>query len=266
MSFTVPTYDALLNTILTDYVNQEFRDSDGNVIPADTSKGSLIYVKSAAIASTLWGLYQHQRWVADQIFPDTADVEYLEHHAYIRGISKKTGETNAELLARLLDYIRRPPAGGNKYDYVKWALEITNVSAAYCIPLGQGLGTVDLVLLSDTTATGSEIPTAALLASVREYIVDLCPTHVKSLRVLAPEIVNQAVTMAVTGSSANLTAIAADITSYMQALIPGQPLYRAQLANIAIQNGADDATVTVPAANVTATSYQIIRPGAINVA
>lgn len=110
MPFTVPTYDELLNAILTDYINQ---------FPGvDSAKGSLVYIKSAAIASAFWGLYQHQRWISDQIFPDTAAAENLEHHAWVRGITRKNGETDAALLARLLDYIRRPPAGGNKYDYV----------------------------------------------------------------------------------------------------------------------------------------------------
>ena len=57
-------------------------------------------------------------------------------------------ESDAELLARLLELIRRPPAGGNRYDYRRWALEVPGVSAAYVYPLRRGLGTVDVVVTS----------------------------------------------------------------------------------------------------------------------
>jgi len=256
MAFNVPSFDELLSAILTDYRNQ---------LPgADTAKGSMIYVKSAAIASAFWGLYQHQRWIADQIFPDTATTEHLEHHAWIRGITRKSEETDASLLARLLEFIRRPPAGGNQYDYVKWAMEITNVTAAYCIPLGQGPGSVDVVIVADSS-TGSEIPAAGLLAEVYAYIDNLRPVTAKYLRVLPPTILTEAVTLDGTGTDYNPVQTAADIAAYMNGFIPGQTLYRSQLANIAIINGAVDVTVTTPAINITSTASQIIRPGAINV-
>jgi len=257
VSFTIPAYDELLNAILTDYINQ--------FPSADTSKGSLIYIKSAAIASAFWGIYQHQRWIADQIFPDTADTEALEHHCYIRGITRKSDETDAALLARLLDYIRRPPAGGNKYDYVKWALAVDNVAAAWCIPLAQGPGSVDVLILANASATGSEIPAQALLDTVRAYIADICPTSVNTLRILAPTVVTQNVTMTCPGVSST-TELQTAITSYMAALEPGQTLYLSQLIALAMSMGATDATITTPAANVTATAWQMVRPGVISVA
>jgi uncharacterized phage protein gp47/JayE len=256
MPFTVPTYDELLNAILTDYTNQ---------LPgADNSKGSMIYIKSAAIASAFWGLYQHQSWISNQIFPDTAATENLEHHAWIRGITRKSGETDADLLSRLLAYIRRPPAGGNQYDYVNWALTITNVKAAYCIPLGQGPGSVDVVIVADP-ATGSEIPSADLLAEVWAHIDNLRPVSAKYIRALAPTILAEDVTISGTGPNYNPVQAAADITAYLNGFTPAQPLYRSQLGNFAIVNGAADAIVTLPAVNVVPTTTQIIRPGVISV-
>lgn len=251
-------FDELLNNVLTDYRNQ-FPE-------ADVSQGSLIFIKSACLASALWGLYHYQDWISKQIFPDTADTEALEHHAWVRGVSRTYGEADAALLARLLDYIRRPPAGGNRYDYVKWALSIDNVQAAYCYPLGQGIGTVDVVIVANAATTGSEIPQQALLDEVKVYIDDVRPVTALTVRVLAPSVLTQAVTMAVTGIGISTAAIAADIAAYMQSLLPGQTLYRAKLVAIAMQRGADNATVTVPAADVDPTDYQMIRPGAINVA
>jgi uncharacterized phage protein gp47/JayE len=250
------TFDELFNAILTDYKNQ-FPE-------ADSSKGSLVFIKSSALASSLWGLYKYQGWIARQAFPDTADVEALEHHAWVRGINRKTGETDADLLARLLDYIRRPPAGGNKSDYVKWALSITGVKAAYCVPLGQGPGSVDVVIVADIS-TGSEVPSAGLIEEVRAYIDEQRPVTAKYLRVIAPEILPQAVTLAGTGANYNPVQTALDIATYMEGFAPGQPLYRSQLGNIAIINGAEDYVIPTPAANVVPAAMQTIRPGAINV-
>lgn len=143
-------FDELLNNILTNYQNQ--------LPQADISQGSLIFIKSACIASALWGLYKYQDWISKQLFPDTADTENLDHHAWVQGLSRTYNETDGAYLARLLDDIRRPPAGGNQYDYIKWALSIDNVAAAYCFPLAQGLGSVDVVILANEANTGSEVP------------------------------------------------------------------------------------------------------------
>ncbi len=321
-------FDELLGEILTDYRNQ-FPE-------ADTSQGSLIFIKSACLASAAWGLYRYQEWISKQPFPDSADTEALEHHVWVRGLSRTYNETDSSLLARLLEYIRRPPAGGNKYDYVKWAKAIDNISAAYCYPLAQGLGTVDVVIIANEANTGSEVPSShstltgtatstgdlklidsaatfqtsgaqmgdqvtntsadteakivsvdsetqltldtdiftetgqayeipSLLNQVKAHIDEERPVTASVVRVLGPEILTQAVTMTTTGTNVNTAQIALDIEAYMEGLIPGQTLYVSQLTAIAIRNGADNATVTTPASDVTCTDYEMIRPGAIDV-
>lgn len=146
-------FDTIFTAILTDCQNQ-FPE-------ADLSQGSLLFIKGACLASALWGIYKYQDWIGGQIFPDTADSAQLEHHAWVREVSRKPGETDTELLARLLDEIRRPPAGGNQYDYIKWAKAVAGVKQAYCVPLGQGLGTVDVIILGDADAAGSELPSSS---------------------------------------------------------------------------------------------------------
>ena len=74
-------FDTILNEILVDYRAQ--------APDADTSKGSLIFIKSACQASALWGAYRYQEWISDQIFADTADAANMEHHAWIRGITRR---------------------------------------------------------------------------------------------------------------------------------------------------------------------------------
>ena len=59
--------------------------------------------------------------------------------------------------------------------------------------------------------------------------------------------------------------IAAEIEAYLSSFIPLQPLYLGQLIAIAIDNGAIDAVVSVPAASVVPTGYEMLRPGAMEV-
>lgn len=250
-------FDDILNRILTDFQNE----NPG----VDVSKGTLNYMKAAGYASATWGLYRFGQWIADQIFPDTADPAQVQHSGQIYSVLPTAGELDSDFLARVLGRIRQPPAGGNQYDYVEWAKEVQDVAYASCVPLGQGLGTVDVVILANAVTTGSEIPTQALLDAVRAYIANICPTSVKYLRVLAPTVISQPVTMSTSGANKNPAQTASDITAYINSLLPGQSLALAQLMNIAVNDGAADAEITEPATSVAATAYQLIRPGAINV-
>lgn len=254
------SFDELLNGLLTDYRNQVDQAGD----PIDTSKGSLAFIKSACTASALWGLYAAQGYIGDQIFPDTASRVNLERHAYVRGVSPKAGESDSELLARLLDYIRRPPAGGNRYDYVKWAMAVPGVASAFCFPEANGPGTVDVVIAADP-ASGSIVPDADLIEAVRSAIDLVRPVTGWGFRVLATQVLLVDITIQALGDAADRAQTAADVTAYMNTLVSGQPLYLVQLANIAIINGADDAIVLAPAVNVLPVDYQTIRPGVISV-
>jgi uncharacterized phage protein gp47/JayE len=319
------TFDELLDAILTDWRNQ-FPE-------ADTSQGSLIFIKSACLASAFWGLYHYQEWISRQIFPDTADSEHMEHHAWVRGLSRRSSETDVELLARLLDYIRRPPAGGNSSDYIKWAKEVDYVAEAWCFPLAQGLGTVDVVITADEDYTGSEIPTdhaltgsvtdtselklvdsgatftdtvrpgdiavnddlgteaeveavdsdtqltlsddifteaaqsytiKSLTVQVTEYIDTVRPVTGHLIRVLAPTIQSEDITLEIEGT-ADSSLITADITALMNALEPGESLYIDQIKAIAINNGATRIVSITPDADVTPDAYEMIRPGTITI-
>ena len=90
-------------------------------------------------------------------------------------------ETDAELLARLLSYMRTPPSGGTKSDYERWALAVPGVSQAWCFPLRRGLGTVDVAVL------GPEgIPESEVLAEVLTAIEAARPVACRSVHVYAP--------------------------------------------------------------------------------
>lgn len=253
------TFDELLNALLTDYANQV--DADGN--PIDISKGSLAFIKSACTASALWGICKAQGYIADQIFPDSSDEANLEHHGSVRAVERLPSESMAAYLARLLEYIRQPPAGGNENDYVKWAKEVAGVVQAYCYPIARGLGTVDVVIVADIS-TGSEVPDVDLVAAVQSYIDGLRPTTAKDDLVIAAAISLQNVTMTTTGAC-DLAATADEITALLGSFAVDQKLIRNQLIAIALANGADDAVVTVPAADVVPAAYHMLRPGVISV-
>jgi len=350
MPFTPPLLPAIRADLLRDIKNQL---PDAHVAP-----DSDFYVRATSVASCVEGLYQHQAWIARQIFPDTADTEYLERHAAVRGLNRRPAvaasgfitvagtpatliaegaiavdaraeryqtiedgaigadgtvsiraravsagsagnapdgtaatfkpalagvvsaglhamqggvdtETDSELLARLLDIIRRPPAGGNQYDYRRWALEVPGVTAAFVYPLRRGLGTVDVAVVS-----GDGLPSLETLNAVREHIEDVRPVTAKHCVVLAPEVVNVNVHIAVAIHGVALDAVQADITSQLTAqfadIAPGEPWIRSQAeALVSNVSGVADRVIVAPVGNVAATvdadTLQWLRLGTVTV-
>ncbi|WP_235801445.1 baseplate J/gp47 family protein, partial [Yersinia pekkanenii] len=286
------------------------------LVDADISENSDYYIRASSVASCAAGIYQDQGWIVRQIFPDTADIEFLELHCRTRGIVRKpantatgtidlTGEPNAtvvsgltvtrdalsfvttqqatigldgkltvtvqatlagtagntaqvmsgtlsstpdgidstviinimrggtdqespkDLLARLLDIIRRPPAGGNKYDYKRWALEVTGVTAAYVYPLRRGLGTVDIVI---TSADG--LPSETIIAATQLHIDDVRPVTAKSSLVMAPTIkifdIDVKVTLSGISFDVAEVLIKETLNNYINRLMPGESFIRSQ--------------------------------------
>lgn len=77
-------------------------------------------------------------------------------------------EDDAALRARVLSRIRKPPHGGNKDDYVTWALEVPEVTRAYCFPGWMGPGSVGVTFVLDQRA--SILPTEGDIAAVTAHI------------------------------------------------------------------------------------------------
>lgn len=250
------TYDEILASILADIRNQQ--------PDADLTEGSVLFIMAVRTASALWGLYSFLAAQTKNIFPDTSDTAALEHHAFIKSLSRKQDETDAELLNRLLSVLRTPPSGGTKADYESWACAVDGVASALCIPVAQGAGTVSVVILADAETTGSEVPAQALLDAVTAHIDTVRPVTVSAVYVLAPQFISQDITMSTTGTNAQ-AAISAAIENYVSGLQPGDSLLRSKLIAIALENGATDAVISAPAGNLLATQYQVIRPGTITV-
>lgn len=160
-------------------------------------------------------------------------------------------EAAAALLARVLDRLRQPPAGGNKFDYPRWALEVAGVTSAYCYPLRRGIGTVDVAILSNGAP-----PSGALLAAVASYIGDRKPPETDCM-ILAPQPIACAVTTTVVLAAGALLATVqaaalAALSAYFATLKPGSTAVRSRiLAIIADIAGVIDVTLAAPAVNLT---------------
>ena len=163
------------------------------------------------------------------------------------------GATNAEsdssLLERLLNKIRRPAAGGNKYDYKDWALEVDGVEQAYVYPLRRGLGTVDIAITAD-----NGVPSDDTVRRAQEYIDQERPVTAKESKVVKPDVtkVNFNIQVKISGVALNdiKTAINNALRDYFNGLIPGDDLIVSQCEAV-INNliGVVDRRFTAPTAN-----------------
>lgn len=330
--FIVPNLEEIRASLLRDY--QTYYTN------ADTSEDSDAYARASSLAACAEGIYAHQKWMIKQFFPDTADTEFLEKHAGLRGLRRRNatysagkgatvsgnpdaviavglqiktedgrfyettesavipasgsvivavrslatgavqniktatkgsfmaapvgvstdvvlndvvGATNAEsdssLLERLLNKIRRPAAGGNKYDYKDWALEVDGVEQAYVYPLRRGLGTVDIAITAD-----NGVPSDDTVRRAQEYIDQERPVTAKESKVVKPDVtkVNFNIQVKISGVALNdiKTAINNALRDYFNGLIPGDDLIVSQCEAV-INNliGVVDRRFIAPTAN-----------------
>ena len=330
--FIVPTLEEIRASILRDYQT--------NYPNADISEDSDVYARASSLAACAEGIYAHQKWLIKQFFPDTADTEFLEKHAGLRGLRRRNatyaagkgatvsgnpdaviavglqiktedgrfyettesavipaggsavvavrslatgaaqniktatkgsfmaapvgvssdvvlndvvGGTNKEsdssLLERLLNKIRRPAAGGNRYDYKDWALDVDGVEQAYVYPLRRGLGTVDIAITAD-----NDVPNDDTVRRAQAYIDDERPVTAKESKVVKPDVtkVNFNIQVKISGVSLNdiKTPIRNALTDYFNGLIPGDDLIVSQCeAVVSDLIGVVDRRFVAPNAN-----------------
>ncbi|WP_295755994.1 baseplate J/gp47 family protein [Undibacterium sp.] len=176
-------------------------------------------------------------------------------------------ESIASLLVRLLARLRQPPAGGNKYDYMRWALEVPGVTQSFCYPLRRGAKTVDVAVL----ANGAP-PSGTLIAAVQAYIDNVRPIGGDFL-VLAPQqvVTNISATLVLRAgiTLANVSAQAQVLeAAYFSGFAPGDTAYKSRMFSLLSDiDGVIDVTPTLPDANVKtlvdATHVQIPALGVI---
>lgn len=347
---SMPSLDEIRQAILRDVKSLEPQ--------ADIQVDSDYYARASALASVAEGIYARQNWMIKQFFPDSANSDYLEKHAGLRGIYRKNatyasgrgarvsgnngavidagrqlvtqdrrfyeviepatiqngqallsvrsldvgaaqnissetpasflsaptgvqsdcllvdvqGGTEAEsdsaLLNRLLRRIRRPPAGGNKYDYIEWAEEIDGVSSAYVYPLRRGLGTVDIAITSD-----NNLPSDEIVARTQRHIDEMRPVTAKEAKVIKPSVTTIDFSIQVKLANTTLpeiqTAIQHALRRYFDSLIPADDLIVSQCeAVVSDLTGVVDRRFIQPTSNRqadTQTKIEWFRLGHITV-
>ena len=86
-------------------------------------------------------------------------------------ITAGTDEENDDAMrARFYEKVRLPATSGNAYHYQQWALEVPGVGAAKVIPLGDGPGTVTILVVDSNKAVSPTLP-----EKVAEYIETVRP-------------------------------------------------------------------------------------------
>ena len=164
-------------------------------------------------------------------------------------VGATNSESDSSLLERLLNKIRRPAAGGNKYDYKDWALEVDGVEQAYVYPLRRGLGTVDIAITAD-----NGVPSDDTVRRAQEYIDQERPVTAKESKVVKPDVtkVNFNIQVKISGVALNdiKTAINNALRDYFNGLIPGDDLIVSQCEAV-INNliGVVDRRFIAPTAN-----------------
>lgn len=82
MSFNRPTLSELISRVQTD-IKSKLTTAEAAL------RHAMLKVLGAVLAAVAHGLYGNLAWLAKQLFPDTAESEYLARYAAARGVSKK---------------------------------------------------------------------------------------------------------------------------------------------------------------------------------
>ncbi|MDP3841044.1 MAG: baseplate J/gp47 family protein [Oxalobacteraceae bacterium] len=169
-------------------------------------------------------------------------------------LAQMSGGVDAEslvsLLTRVLDRLRQPPAGGNKFDYPRWALEVAGVTSAFGYPTRRGIGSIDVAILSNGLP-----PSDLLRAAVGAYINDRKPVEADCM-VLAPQLVPVDIAATVVlDADTQLSVVTAKaltaLATYFATLKPGDTARRSRVQTILGDiDGVIDFDLAAPAANV----------------
>jgi uncharacterized phage protein gp47/JayE len=265
-------FDTILSEILTDYKNLDSQP--------DVGEGTMPFIMGSVLASMIWGLYRYQDYIAKQHFPDTADVDNLNHWGTVYDIAR-LDETDAEYLERILNFLRNPAAGGNANDFKTWALDTdecytvsadTTYTNAMCTVTDSafGTGTVGLYIVPNDETIVGDSTNEALRAATETYINSVRPLGMVSCSVISAGPTYQNVDMtvaAIPGSVISTSDISTAITDFMATLEPGELLYRSDLVYTAMSYNADYAIITTPSTETVdpGSDSTYIRAGSVNI-
>lgn len=165
--------------------------------------------------------------------------------------------------ARVVASFQKPPQGGSKPDYERWAKEISGVTRAWVYPGFLGLSTVGVAFVMDNE--DDIIPNEAKVAEVQEYIDILRPVTAQ-LTVFAPiaEVLNLTIEL-----KPNTEAVRNSVTAELQDLfkrraIPGGKIYLSEISeSISVAANEEAHHLLNPVADFQAGAGKIPKLGAI---
>ncbi|MCS7463377.1 baseplate J/gp47 family protein [Paenibacillus doosanensis] len=177
-------------------------------------------------------------------------------------------ETDADLLVRYTERLRRPATSGNANQYRQWAMELAGISDAKVYPVWNGNGTVKVVLLD----AQKRAPSPSKVAEVASYIEAVRPVGAQVTVAPATEIainVNGTYTLKPGSTLAEArTQIASGLAEYLKTLAFSDPIVRySQIANVVLNTDAvaDYASLTLNGGttNITVADGSVAVPGTI---
>ncbi|GGJ14291.1 baseplate J/gp47 family protein [Neoroseomonas lacus] len=187
------------------------------------------------------------------------------------GLAGLTGggpeESDTALRDRLRARLSAPPTGGSATDYVAWALEITGVTRAWCLPLNRGPGTVDVAFVMDDRE--DIFPEPGDVAIVQAHIDAVRPVTANCV-VFSPT--PAPINVTITGLNPDSAAVRAAIATELAAQIrrdaaPAGIIHRSRLIEaIARAAGESWHTMTVPSADVTQSAGALATLGTVTFA
>ena len=171
-------------------------------------------------------------------------------------------ETDAQLVERYYDYLRKPATSGNAYQYEQWAKSVTGVGKAKVFPLWNGAGTVKVVICSESGGVAPE----ATVSACSEYIESVRPIGA-AVTVASATALNLSVSATISlDSSASLAAVKAQFEKALAEYLKSIAFEKAEIVYarvgfllLDIEGVADysDLLLNGKAQNVTVESTQI---------
>jgi uncharacterized phage protein gp47/JayE len=170
-------------------------------------------------------------------------------------------ESDVALRARLALRLQNPPQGGAAADYVAWATSVPGITRAWvCRP---NLGAVVVLIVSDGPG-GVSIPTDAKRREVETFLEERRPVTAQVI-VASPRVLPVAVALRIRPDTAEArTSVKNALLRTFARLQPGEDVSVSKLAAAAVTApGLEDASITVPAANVRVGVSELAIPGEV---
>ena len=167
---------------------------------------------------------------------------------------------------RYLERLREPPQSGTVADYARWAKAAhAAVTRRWVRPLGRGLGTVDVYLMTDE-ATDDGVPAAAVATAARTYIDSRRPATA-DVNVIAPTAVefNVTIDMLVPDTAAVRAAVESELADLiLRDSEPGGTILLTHVREaISSSLGETDHDLVTPDADVTHADAEIAVLGTV---